>query len=566
MITLLRRMTHNGFVGRSVYINGSYEEAIKALNLSLQSNAAYLQSVKKQGANNPAKLKETEKYLLRSGITLEQLDSLSVIHVAGTKGKGTTCAFTEAILRQHGFSTGFFSSPHLVSVRERIRLNGEPISQSHFARSFWTVYRRLEQKREHESDMPTYFKFLTILMFHVFLEANVDVAIIEVGIGGELDSTNILRNPVCVGVTSLGLEHTSLLGDTLEEIAHQKSGIFKPHAAAFTIIEVGIGGELDSTNILRNPVCVGVTSLGLEHTSLLGDTLEEIAHQKSGIFKPHAAAFTVQQPESAMRVLQKRAIERRCRELRVVSTIQDRDWNDVFLLTSGIDVSDVLYQNALLAVSMALEWMKLRSDRSIVKDEYINSVYNSLSGKDMSQIVSLNKFATALANCKWPGRTQILETSVADFFLDGAHTIESIVNCVLWFKRVSRETSNKFLIFNTSGDRNSLKLLNLLKPLNFDRVYFAPNYTGVTSVEDLSNYVLIDEQKKKCKKHRELWGETESSILKSSVAEVIYDIKRHVSSRTDSHDKVEVLVTGSLHMVGAVLAILDPNLTMTSDF
>ncbi|XP_071626725.1 folylpolyglutamate synthase, mitochondrial [Temnothorax longispinosus] len=508
MITLLRRMTHNGFVGRSVYINGSYEEAIKALNLSLQSNAAYLQSVKKQGANNPAKLKETEKYLLRSGITLEQLDSLSVIHVAGTKGKGTTCAFTEAILRQHGFSTGFFSSPHLVSVRERIRLNGEPISQSHFARSFWTVYRRLEQKREHESDMPTYFKFLTILMFHVFLEANVDVA----------------------------------------------------------IIEVGIGGELDSTNILRNPVCVGVTSLGLEHTSLLGDTLEEIAHQKSGIFKPHAAAFTVQQPESAMRVLQKRAIERRCRELRVVSTIQDRDWNDVFLLTSGIDVSDVLYQNALLAVSMALEWMKLRSDRSIVKDEYINSVYNSLSGKDMSQIVSLNKFATALANCKWPGRTQILETSVADFFLDGAHTIESIVNCVLWFKRVSRETSNKFLIFNTSGDRNSLKLLNLLKPLNFDRVYFAPNYTGVTSVEDLSNYVLIDEQKKKCKKHRELWGETESSILKSSVAEVIYDIKRHVSSRTDSHDKVEVLVTGSLHMVGAVLAILDPNLTMTSDF
>lgn len=437
---------------------------------------------------------------------MEQLDSLSVIHVAGTKGKGSTCAFTEAILRQHGFSTGFFSSPHLVSVRERIRLNGEPISQSHFARSFWNVYRRLEQKREHESDMPTYFKFLTILMFHVFLEASVDVA----------------------------------------------------------IIEVGIGGELDSTNVLRNPVCVGVTSLGLEHTSLLGNTLEEIAHQKSGIFKPHAVAFTVPQPESAMRVLRKRVIERRCRDLRIVSTNQDREWNDVLLL-AGIDISEVQRQNALLSIGMALEWIKSRCDLSVVNDRYVIDFYNFQNNKDdVSRIISLNKITTALANCKWPGRTQILRTSVADFFLDGAHTIESIANCVSWFKRVSQRNSNKFLIFNTTGDRNSVELLNLLRPLNFDRIYFAPNYAGVTSVEDLSDYKLIEEQKKKCKKLYELWSE--NSILKNSVAEVLCDIKRHVSSRTDNHDKVEILVTGSLHMVGALLVILDPNLTMTSDF
>lgn len=436
---------------------------------------------------------------------MKQLDSLSVIHVAGTKGKGSTCAFTEAILRQHGFSTGFFSSPHLVSVRERIRLNGKPISQSHFAHSFWNVYRCLEQKREYESDMPTYFKFLMILMFHVFLEANVDVA----------------------------------------------------------IIEVGIGGELDSTNILRNPVCVGVTSLALEHTSLLGNTLEEIAYQKSGIFKPNAAAFTMPQPESAMRVLRKRSVEKKCRKLQVVSTIQNREWNDVFL-SADIDINGVQQQNALLSISLALEWMKSRCNQSIVNDKYVN-FYNFQSNKDdLSQIISLNKVATALANCKWPGRMQILRTSVADFFLDGAHTIESIANCVSWFKRVSRGTSSKFLIFNISGDRNSLEFLNLLRPLNFDRAYFAPNYAGVASVEDLSNYTLIEEQRKKCKKNCELWGE--NSISKNSVAEVLYDIKRHVSSRTINHDKVEILVTGSLHMIGALLTILDPNLTMTSDF
>lgn len=442
----------------------------------------------------------------RTGITLEELDSLSVIHVTGTKGKGSTCAFTEAILRQHGFSTGFFSSPHLVSVRERIRLNGEPISQSYFTRSFWNVYRCLEQKREYESDMPSYFKFLTILMFHVFLEAKVDVA----------------------------------------------------------IIEVGIGGELDCTNILRNPVCVGVTSLALDHTSLLGNTLEEIAYQKSGIFKPHAVAFTVPQPESAMRVLQKRAIERRCRDLQIVSTTQDDEWNN--LLSNGmcIDLSSVQHQNALMSIRMAFEWMKSRCDQSIVNENHNNGFSNNFQNNDVSQIISLNKVTTALINCKWPGRTQILKTSVGNFFLDGAHTIESIINCVSWFKRASQGSSDKFLIFNTSGKRNSLELLKLLKPLNFDKVYFAPNFAGVTNVEDLSNYMLIEEQKKKCKKHCEWWGE--SSVSKNSVVEVLYDIKEHVSSRMDNHDKAEILVTGSLHMIGAFLTILDPNLTMTSDF
>ncbi|XP_014477749.1 PREDICTED: folylpolyglutamate synthase, mitochondrial isoform X2 [Dinoponera quadriceps] len=483
-------------------------EAIKALCLTLQSNTAYLQSVQQHVVNDPKKLKETEKYLLRSGITLEQLDSLSCIHVAGTKGKGSTCATTEAILRQHGFSTGFFSSPHLISVRERIRINGEPISQKYFAHSFWKVYRRLEQNREHESDMPTYFKFLTILMFHVFLEANVDVA----------------------------------------------------------IVEVGIGGELDSTNVLRNPVCVGVTSLGLEHVSLLGNTLEEIAQQKSGIFKPNAAAFTVPQTESAMRVLYKRAVERRCRSLKVVPAIQNQEWKQVFSST-GI-ISDVQRQNVSLSIHMAFEWMKSRRNKSLITDDEYNdfSLHEYQSDKDeLSKGISLEKTALALASYKWPGRTQILKTSVADFFLDGAHTGESIVHCVSWFKRASRRTSSKFLIFNTTGDRDSFELLKLLTPLGFDRAYFTPNYAGVANIENLSNYTMTSDQKKRCEEHCEQWGK--SSVLKYSVAEVLVDIKRHnASTQVTGDGKAEVLVTGSLHLVGALLTILDPDLTMTSNF
>ncbi|XP_020298138.1 folylpolyglutamate synthase, mitochondrial-like isoform X2 [Pseudomyrmex gracilis] len=460
MFSQLRRMTHNGLLGCSTVAGGSYEEALKTLCLTMQSNTAYLRSV--ENKNDVEKLKATEKYLFRAGITMEQLDNLSVIHVSGTKGKGSTCAFTENILRHHGFSTGFFSSPHLVSVRERIRLN----------------------------------------------EAKVDVA----------------------------------------------------------IVEVGIGGELDSTNIIRNPVCVGVTSLGLDHTDLLGNTLEEIAYQKSGIFKPHAAVFTVPQSESAMRVLQKRAVERQCNSFQIVPVIQECEWNDAF---SSIrpNVSDAQRENASLSINMAFEWIKSRSNGQL--PFFINNnITDFCSTKnDLRQIISLSKVTTALANCKWPGRTQILKTSTADFFVDGAHTVESMINCISWFQRTSRKACRKILIFNTSGNRNSLELLTLLKPLDFDRVYFVPNCAGIFSVEDLNliNYEkLIDEQKTKCKKHCEFWGE--DSVLKNSVAEVLFDIKRYALSQMASDDKVEILVTGSLHLVGALFTVLDPDLTMTCKF
>ena len=107
----------------------SYEEAVSALN-SLQTNAITLKKTRKERqANVHLNLPITRKYLERSGMSLEDLDQLKIIHVSGTKGKGSTCAFSESILRHSGLKTGFYSSPHLVSVTERIRINGEPIDQ-----------------------------------------------------------------------------------------------------------------------------------------------------------------------------------------------------------------------------------------------------------------------------------------------------------------------------------------------------------------------------------------------------------------------------------------------------
>ncbi|XP_026685971.1 folylpolyglutamate synthase, mitochondrial-like [Diaphorina citri] len=139
-----------------------------------------------------------------------------------------------AILRSHGFSTGFFSSPHLIEVRERIKLNGEPISYDKFTKYFWTVYNALHAKRKHAEDMPAYFKFLTVMSFYVFVKEKPDAVIMEVGIGGRYDNTNIIPNTAVVGITSLGYDHTAVLGNTIEEITMQKAGIMKPNCIAVT--------------------------------------------------------------------------------------------------------------------------------------------------------------------------------------------------------------------------------------------------------------------------------------------------------------------------------------------
>lgn len=156
------------------------------------------------------------------------------IHVAGTNGKGSTSHLLAAILQQSGYKVGLYTSPHLVDFRERIRMDGRKISEQ------YVVDFVANHRESFEPIQPSFFELTMMMAFQYFAEEDVDVAIIEVGLGGRLDSTNIITPDLCV-ITNISKDHTQFLGDTIEKIAAEKAGIVKPN------IPVVIGEATDVT-------------------------------------------------------------------------------------------------------------------------------------------------------------------------------------------------------------------------------------------------------------------------------------------------------------------------------
>ena len=159
-------------------------------------------------------------------------------HIGGTNGKGSTAAMTAAILQHSGLRVGLYTSPHLVDFRERIRVNGGLISEECVIDSVWRL-RRAAQDDLH----PTFFELTTAMAFLHFAESGVDTAVLEVGMGGRFDATNVIERPLACAVTTIGLDHQEYLGPTEEAIAHEKGGIIKP---AVPIIIGRIGEEARS--------------------------------------------------------------------------------------------------------------------------------------------------------------------------------------------------------------------------------------------------------------------------------------------------------------------------------
>lgn len=299
---------------------------------------------------------------------------MNIVHVAGTKGKGTTCAFTNSILQRFQDTVkvprkiGLYTSPHLVAVRERIRINSEPISEELFAKYFFEVWNALESSAAKEAlgleHKPPYFRFLTLMSFHVFMQENVDAAIYEVGVGGELDSTNIIDKPTAAAITTLGIDHV--------------------------------------------------------HT--LGETIDLIAWHKAGIIKSGCPVFTTEQLPEAMKVLEKRAEEK---GVKLTKVTQSSSLQDVALLPD----EDFQKKNASLAIELAYS--------------VLNKLEVTVDGHD-DRLPT--QFVEGLENLVWRGRCETKVTGPQHWHLDGAHNEQSLEVACRWFGRISQTSFVFYLV------------------------------------------------------------------------------------------------------------------------
>jgi len=181
------------------------------------------------------------------------MQRMNIIHVAGTNGKGSTCAFSSSFLCSHGERTGFprkvgsYFSPQLINIRERIQINQRPLSEISFAKYFFEVYDCIAARPPPPDvggrQLPRYLQILFIVAFHAFVQEGVDVAVFETHNGGEFDSTNVIVHPAATAITSLGLDHVEVLGPTLSDIARHKAGIFKQGSPAFSVRQDAVAEE-----------------------------------------------------------------------------------------------------------------------------------------------------------------------------------------------------------------------------------------------------------------------------------------------------------------------------------
>ncbi len=207
-------------------------------------------------------------------------DRVPALLIAGTNGKGSVAAALESVLRASGYKTGLYTSPHLIHLLERIKINGQPIREH----TFLTAGRDIRSAEAKVRVKLTYFEFLTAAAFHVFAQAAVEIAVIECGMGGRWDATNVIRSPLLSILTSVGLDHTDYLGKTLEEIARHKCGIFRR-------------GTIALSGVQGSPKTVVANEARLKQCTLLqlgrDFKIQRIPFGLSGGFQLHNAAIVL---------------------------------------------------------------------------------------------------------------------------------------------------------------------------------------------------------------------------------------------------------------------------------
>jgi dihydrofolate synthase/folylpolyglutamate synthase len=306
------------------------------------------------------------------------------VHIAGTKGKGSVAAMVAQVLTASGYKTGLYTSPHFHTLRERIITDGHMISEAEFAKAMSEIEAFIEaMKQDAAFRQLTYFEALTALAFAYFRKEKVDFQVLEVGLGGRLDATNVVPNPL---------------------------------------------------------VCI-ITSISLDHVQILGNSLQEIAREKAGIIKPGCWAVISPQPEQAAS-----AIYEVCREkgVQIVQVGKDVTWHRTR--------ADLRHQALLIEGRTARYQVSI----PLLGDFQLENAATAVAALEvlasMGFVILPAKMAAGLAQVKWPGRFQILRERPA-VLVDGAHNVASMERLVSNVKAYFPER-RILLVFGTSVDKD----------------------------------------------------------------------------------------------------------------
>ncbi len=389
------------------------ERADNNAKITADECEAFLNQV--PGFTDKHTIKDTKDFLEFLGSPDE---NINIIHVAGTNGKGSVCSYLSSVLTKADYSVGMFTSPHLVRINERFAIDGKPISEGVFVEVFLETLRRVIEY-DREDYFPTYFEFLFFVAMLLYDVYPVDYLILETGLGGRLDATNVVSHPVLSVITEIGYDHMQYLGNTIEDIAGEKAGIIKPGVPVVFFDKRPNSSEvIKRTALEKDSRAIAVEQKNIENVSFVKDDNgnKYIAFSYNSLYDRYA---------------------------------------DLKLATQARYQT----QNAAVAVT-CLE---------ILRDK----------GAHISEL----DIREGLLSAKWDGRMEEMRPGI---FVDGAHNLDGIEAFLDSVKEINCE-GRKLLLFGIVGDKQYKDIvLEILKSRQFDAIYVSVLETDRSvSVSDL---------------------------------------------------------------------------------
>lgn len=345
-------------------------------------------------------------------------DKLSVIHVAGTNGKGSICTFLESMYVEEGKRVGRYISPTIHCYLERFQINGNYMEEDTFAKLLAEVIQVLEVMEKEQRPLPTAFEIETAIAFLYFLRENVDIVVLETGMGGRLDATNVVKQPLCTVFASVGMDHMQFLGDTIEKIAYEKAGIMK-----------------DGCPVVSYPNSPEVMSVLKENFKAVNNVKKSVGlHNVDGCdYKGRDESL-----HNTNAALQDQQIDRKFIEV---------SKDDVVVLSETLDGSHFIYKGEEYEIGMSGRYQ----------------IYNAVTAIETKLLLDGSLEKSGLKKAVWEGRFEKISDEPL-FIRDGAHNVDGVMALK---ESLQKHFTNHHIIFiiGVLGDKEYESMMELLCPL-----------------------------------------------------------------------------------------------------